>query len=550
MITVNNRDKFKNRKIVIVAAVVLSAIICRIVGKIPFHYTFFSLLRSLLYIGLYIGWGISVSKRVIQKPVQYYLLSIAGLMVFWFIVRTIKYLFSYTPEMERHLWYCYYISMLMIPLMALLVAILLGKPANASLPKWAKLLYIPTLLCLFLVLTNDWHQMVFAFPAGSIWTDKNNSYELGYYVVLGWEVLCALVAFLVMVVKSRHSQRKKYLPVLLLLVSIVYALIYASGVEWMQMIGGDIAAVQCLLVTAILESCIQCGLIPTNTGYEELFEVGTMGAQITDMQYRPHYSSSNAMQLSEDTMRAAEDGSIALDKNILLKSSPIRGGHVLWQEDITDITLLLERLEENRKTIEDSNFLEEENYKTKVKINTLREKNRLYDRLQKQTIRQVDFLDSLLNQYETESNPEIARGLLAKIGVIGAYIKRRGNLLFINEKSEVTDTVELIACLEESFLNLKLMGIDCALDIPTHRTIPVKDAAGIYDFFEEVIEKALDDIHSVWLKGRDSEHEILIYLEIESEIDLSTFVSLADSGIYEDSVWRFTLHMRKVGEQA
>lgn len=544
-------QKRKNQNIgILVLALVICAIICRVLGRLFFFGVFFSLVRSMLYIGLYIGWGIAVGRRVVQKPVRRYLISVSGLMVFWFVMRTIKYLFTENPEAVRKLWYSYYVPMLFIPLMAFFVAVLLGKPENASLPKWAKLLYIPTIVCLLLVLTNDWHQFVFAFPAGEIWTDKNNSYELGYYIVLSWEIICALVSFLLMVLKSRHSQRRKYLPVLLLFLSIVYALIYISGVEWMQTIGGDIAAGQCLIYTAILESCIQCGLIQTNTGYEELFKIGTIGAQITDTWYHTQYVSSNALKLSEERMLAAEIGSISIDKDTLLKSSPISGGHVLWQEDISDITALLEKMEENRKTIEDSNCLEEENYKTKVKINTLREKNRLYDRLQKQTASQIDLLDGLLTKYETENNPATSRSLLAKTGVIGAYIKRRGNLLFIDEKSEVTDTAELTACLEESFLNLSLMGVECALHIPDYQTILVKDATRIYDFFETVIEAALDDIHSVWLKGRVMENMVLIYMEIESELDLSHFSSLTDSGICEDGVWRFTLHMRKVGEQA
>lgn len=544
-------QKRKNQNIgILVLALVICAIICRVLGRLFFFGVFFSLVRSMLYIGLYIGWGIAVGRRVVQKPVRRYLISVSGLMVFWFVMRTIKYLFTENPEAVRKLWYSYYVPMLFIPLMAFFVAVLLGKPENASLPKWAKLLYIPTIVCLLLVLTNDWHQFVFAFPAGEIWTDKNNSYEPGYYIVLSWEIICALVSFLLMVLKSRHSQRRKYLPVLLLFLSIVYALIYISGVEWMQTIGGDIAAGQCLIYTAILESCIQCGLIQTNTGYEELFKIGTIGAQITDTRYHTQYVSSNALKLSEERMRAAEIGSISIDKNTLLKSSPISGGHVLWQEDIADITALLEKMEENRKTIEESNCLEEENYKTKVKINTLREKNRLYDRLQKQTASQINLLDGLLTKYETENNPATSRSLLAKTGVIGAYIKRRGNLLFIDEKSEVTDTAELTACLEESFLNLSLMGVECALHIPDYQTILVKDAARIYDFFETVIEAALDDIHSVWLKGRVMENMVLIYMEIESELDLSRFSALTDSGICEDGVWRFTLHMRKAGEQA
>ena len=108
---------------------------------------------------------------------------------------------------------------------------------------------------------------------------------------IGWDIICALAAFLIMLNKCRLSQRKKYLPFLLLTCSIGYALIYASGAEWMQLIGGDITAAQCLMFTGILECCIQCGLIQTNTGYKALFEAGSIGAQIVDTDCHTRYAS-------------------------------------------------------------------------------------------------------------------------------------------------------------------------------------------------------------------------------------------------------------------
>ena len=97
------------------------------------------------------------------------------------------------------------------------------------------------------------------------------------------------------------------------------------------------------------QCCIQCGLIQTNTGYKSLFEAGSIGAQIVDTDYHTRYASSNAPELSADMMRLAERDVAMLNNNTLLKSSKIGGGHVLWQEDITDITAVLEKLEENRK---------------------------------------------------------------------------------------------------------------------------------------------------------------------------------------------------------
>ena len=194
--------------------------------------------------------------------------------------------------------------------------------------------------------------------------------------------------------------------------------------------------------------------------------------------------------------------------------------------------------------------MEEENYKTKVKINTVREKNRLYDLLQAQTAHQIELLDQLLTQYEAQPDPEIRCSLLAKAAVVGAYIKRRGNLMFIGEKSDVTDTAELSACLDESFANLELMGVECAIDIPGKNTITIRDAIRVYDFFEAVTEETMDDLHFVWMKARSVEDAVIFYLQAESKNNLSALSEISDTCVCEEGVWRFSLRIRKAGEQA
>ena len=525
--------------------VIISAVVCRILSKIGFGFTFFSLLRSMLYIALYIGKGFSVGRRVIHKSVRHYLILIFVLMVFWFSIRTIKYFFIKDAFVSRHLWYAYYLPMLFIPLMAVFVSIQLGKPENTSLPKWAKLMYLPTVIGVLLVMSNDWHQLVFSFPEEQVWADYNQSYEIGYYFIFIWEILCAVFSFSFMVYKSRLSQRKKYFPAALLLCAVVYALLYASGVEWMQMIAGDLTAAQCVLYTIILESYIQSGLIQTNTEYEELFQIGTIGAQITDKAYHICHTSSKAKELSNTMMHKAVNENVKLDKNTLLKSSSICGGYVFWQEDISDITKQQEKLEENRKALEDSNDLALENYKTKVKINSLKEKNRLYDEFQKKTEKQIHLLDDLLERYKNETDELMARRLLATIGVIGAYIKRRGNLLFIEEKTPVVDITELSACLKESFTKLQEMGIECAVDVDGGEYVFVGEIAHIYERIETMIETSLDTICCVWVKGREEKDFIQLHIEIECETDLSEFGELAVSSSFEDGIWNFLFFLKK-----
>ena len=77
----------------LVAGMVFCAIFLRVLGKFDILIVPGGIVRSLIYIALYIGWGISVSKRIIQVQVRHYLIAVSGLMVFWFVIRTIKYFF-------------------------------------------------------------------------------------------------------------------------------------------------------------------------------------------------------------------------------------------------------------------------------------------------------------------------------------------------------------------------------------------------------------------------------------------------------------------------
>ena len=542
--------KQNNKTGFLVAGMVFSAIALRVLGKFGILIVPGGIARSLIYIALYIGWGISVSKRIMQVQVRHYLIAVSGLVVFWFVIRSMKYYFITDIGIARQLWYWYYLPMLFIPLFSLFVAISLGKSKNFKLSKKTLLLYIPTVLCLLLVLTNDLHQLVFTFPAGEVWSDKNNGYILGYYIVIGWEIICALAAFVIMIIKCRLSYRKKYLPFLLLACSIVYAFIYVSGVEWMQLIGGDIAAAQCLMFTGILESCIQCGLIQTNTGYEELFMVSRLGAQITDQGNIVCLASSNAGGLTDEQRMSAKTHPVLADKTTLIKSKPIRFGHVLWQEDVSELTEAIEQIEENCRDLSERNRIRRENLETKKKILSLQEKNRAADVLNRETTGQISMIEHLLTQYDAENDAQKREKLLAGAAVLGAYIKRYGNLLLVSHREETADICDLSRCFEDSFVNLELLDVKCLCTLPADVILATKDMLRIYHTFETILEDCLFDLHSVWVNARERKGQFLVSIDFVCDTDLSGHKADADLYSCEDGTCRFTFQLQKGGEGA
>ena len=97
----------------LVSMMVFCAIVLRVLAKYDIWIVPGGIARSLIYIALYIGWGISVRNRIIQTQVRRYLISIAGLMASWFVIRSTKYYFTADITIERQLWYWYYLPMLL-----------------------------------------------------------------------------------------------------------------------------------------------------------------------------------------------------------------------------------------------------------------------------------------------------------------------------------------------------------------------------------------------------------------------------------------------------
>lgn len=487
-----------------------------------------SFLRSVTYMGLFSAWGISVRRRIIQPQVRRHLTAVSVLIVFWVTVRTIRYLFAETPWVLRHLWYLYYLPILFIPLLAVFVALSLGKPESFRLPKRTGLLYIPAALLLLLVLTNDLHQLTFVFPADAVVWANEYRHGIVYYLALGWAFACALAALFVMVKKCHvpHSRKVLLLPLIPVALTAIDAALWVIrtlGVfrlMWLRVIAGDITVVFCLLITATLESCIQCSLIQSNTHYRELFDASTVGAQITDEDYRSYLSSQNAQSVSEATLRQTEGGPVLLPGGIRLCAGDIRGGHIFWQENVAELLEVLKELNDTRDELSEySTLLEEENKQKQARCE-LEEQKRLYDAMRQTVSPAMERLAALADQLDGAEDRDSARALHGRIAVLGAYIKRRSNLVFLSDETGAVSSRELLLCLNESMSNLHLAGMDCAVRLDGEESMNGEAAGRLYDFFEETVEAVWERLPAVdvVVTGTDGGWRMTLMLEYEGDL--------------------------------
>lgn len=545
--------KWNKKKICILVAVatlLLVANICRLIGNCGIYKKQAGLIRSFLYIVLFATWGLSAYSRIIQPVTRRYLSEIAFLMVFWFVIRSLKFHIVSSelyPNITRYLWYLYYLAILFIPLLAVFVAISIGKSENYRLSKKDTLLYIPTTVLFLLVITNDLHQLVFTFPKDAVvWTDDKYGYTVVYYFLILWLFFCALTMFTVMYKKRRVSGTKRMilLPCIPLVALVFYLILYFFRIEWLQFIAGDMTAVMCLMYAVTLEICIQCGFIQANTHYMELFDASTVGAQITDKEYHVLRSSRAAKDMDTKVLCQTARGPVMLNDGIRLSGAPIRVGHVVWTEDISQLLKVLDELEEVKENLEDSNTILEEEHALKKREAHIMEQDRLYTIIQRDTAHQIRLLDHMIEQVETMAGDEERKQLLRKMLVIGAYLKRRSNLVFLADKSSTLDAKELALTLGESLDNLETCGISCGFQMDLKEPVLSDQMIAMYDFFEKVVERSLDCTYSITVYAGKTDDFLFLRVNTDADTDFSDLASdMVKTERDEDEEWRLTLRL-------
>ena len=538
----------------VVAAMLLIAYSCRIIGNNGYYKTEVGLLRSFIFISLFAAWGASLYNRIIQTRIRCYMSAIALLMIFWFIIRTLKYYFisaELYPGIVRHLWYMYYLAMLYIPLLAVYVAMSIGETEDSHLPMKAALLYIPILFLFLLVITNDLHEFVFIFPENAaVRTDNDYSYGVGYYIVNAWMLFCALSMLYVMSKKRRIAESKKliFIPCIPIIALLLYLIFYSSGAPWLRFILGDVTAVICLMYAATLELCIQFGFIQANTHYMELFCASTAGAQITDKDYHVLLSSAAAKNLDTKTLAKTKNESVMLKGGVRLSGAPIKKGHVVWTEDMSPLLKVLEELQEAKENLEDSNKILEEEQALKKREAHIMEQDRLYNIIQHDTAHQICLMDTMIKQAETADGDEKQK-LLQKMLVIGAYLKRRSNLVFLADKSSMLDANELVLTIGESLDNLEVLGISCGFRTELTEPVLAYQIIAMYDFFETTAERALDRICSITVYAGKRDGSLFLNINTDSTAVFSDFVSdNVNVERDEDNEWKLTLRMNTGGD--
>lgn len=403
---------------------------------------------------------------------------------------------------------------------------------------------------ILLVLTNDLHQLVFSFPGGVPWLNALCTHDAGYYLIMALIVLCGIAGSAIVVHKCRIPRRKKFTPLPFLCVSfvIIYGILYFVEGSFVRTYLNDMTATGCRLVAVLFELVIESGLFQTNITYEDLFLNSAITVQFADREHQVRYASKGAKAIPKEMLVQADTSPIMLEQSVRLSGAAIRGGHIYWQENVSELLSVQKDLEKTREELCNIGDVLKAEAEQKAYRLHLEEENRLYDLVEAQTASQVAMLRKLTTQlWQTEDLDE-AKRLLGKIVIVGTYIKRRSNLIIDSGEKQSIRGEELLCGIREFTENLRLYGVECAAQILNCERFLAETAGAVYDIFEAVIEEGIDTISAILLclKGQGNSLSLTICADCSGDLTIlkETFPKITVRQD-EDGLW----YLKRVFEE-
>lgn len=167
------------------------------------------------------------------------------------------------------------------------------------------------------------------------------------------------------------------------------------------------------------------------------------------------------------------------------------------------------------------------------------------DEYNREIRRQRALLNDLLLEYENSTKEEKKRRLLAGAAVVGAYIKRYGNLFLTGKQVPVLESCDLSRCFEESFRSLSLLKVTCLQTLPSGEFFAAGDLLRAYRCFEMAVEACLFDLVCVWIHVRENGETAFLLMDFACDTDLSTCRAEADGFSFEDGTYRLMVRLQR-----
>lgn len=481
---------------------------------------------TLVYIGILSQWLVGIRRRFLQRDMKRYLMLAAFYMILLLTVRFVKYEYcERNSTLNRMLWYAYYISFTLVPVLLFMASLYMGKTNQDRIDRRWKLVFIPAIIVIAGIMTNDIHQLAFRFKPGMINWNEDYSHGILYYCSIAILAL-SLLGIMVMVFRigtQKNILRHMWLTAIIIVIGILYILSYTSvsDNDYKSIIQKmyEFPEFACIFLMAFFESLVIMHLIPNNSGHETFFMVSSLRAGLTDDDYTVKLKAEEWNTPAESKIRRAEKWPVYLEtEKALLRCQKVSGGHFYWMENVEELIRLNEKLAETGDYLEEERIMLDESVKLEESRKSAEEQNRLYDMVSRRLQPQLDRISDILNNLPDDE--DVFRKRMRYAGILGAYVKRRSNMLLLSGTQDRLDSGELKISIEELVSYVGLNGISCLADIEQGVMLESEYALFLFELVENIIELSMPDMKALMVTFSVNAGAQILYVEAAEPAEL------------------------------
>lgn len=433
--------------------------------------------------------------KTIDKKTKICFIILFCLFAFWLGLKIFDKVSAFNDNND-YTWYLLYIPLLFIPSMWFITNNQIYIK-NKTYKKVVAIISLAISLLLFmLVLTNDFHELVFIFPEGSTGSHPSGyKYNFGYFIIYAFiflEILTTIVLFYTFSNK-KTTIKQKILPSVVIALILVYSILYVVtdiSVPYLS----DMTLVYTILGTLLVFVALKCGLIKNSGAYFEFFETCNVPLAIENEKQDIEYQNVQYRNKKEN-------------KNMLVQKQKLSSGTLLVLDDVGKLKNLQKELKIENEKLEYTNKILENKKEILQNEKQIKQRTLLLDKVEKQIKNKKNVLEELLNSLPetiTAENKKQAKETLNEIKIIVGYLKRKTSLILLAEQKQEITKDELKLLFNESFNDIKLLDINAGIGLD-EKPIPVTTANKFYDIYNELLTNIKKEDLDIWLtiKKRD-----------------------------------------------
>ena len=446
---------------------------------------------TLLFAIFFTMWTIRLYYKLYDNKTRRYILFIGILIVFWMLIRIIRGV-TIDINIKRICWYLYYLPLIFIPTLFYVCS-------NSLLSKMNKtrkiFIYLISSILLILVLTNDFHELVFKFNNGIYFHNDYNHY-VGYYLIFIWIFYLFGGGMIKLAINRLKIKKdlKVFLPLVVLLLGLIYTYLYILGVPYIR--ETNMSIVNSVLICLGIELAFYLDLIPNNKKYIQKFFNSNLDMAIISLDGKTKYTTCSFKVIPNfilDDIKNNKVKQIYQKKNIVYDIKENKDSYVILRKDLTNIFKLKEEMLKQQKEL----LKQQESMKLEEKT-----KRELYEiKIRKDTINRVEkkLEEKRLEAKKILMKDDIKREDLEKVKRIIIYCKKKSMLIISEMNNEIYNEESIKILLNELIVGMSSLNIEGLVVVKNKMNIKGRIMSYLYDIVYELIENSKNNAVMIYV---------------------------------------------------